>query len=112
MVRGREVWEPRVRRLEESDLTVAEFAAELGVNPNTLSYWKWRLGKEARDGRKRSAASQTKPRFVEVKPPEPSPVSAPERIEIVLEGGMLVRVPAAFEPETLRRVISALAETA
>jgi transposase-like protein len=53
MERGREVWEPRVRRLRESGLTVAEFAAELGVNPKTLTYWKWRLGKEASAGRPR-----------------------------------------------------------
>jgi hypothetical protein len=64
MERGREVCEPRVRRLRKTDLTVAEFAAELGVNPKTLAYWKWRLGKEASGGRQRrsrqcdSASSQ------------------------------------------------------
>jgi transposase-like protein len=53
MESGRDVWKPRVRRLRESDLTVAELAAELGVNPKTLTYWKWRLGMEAREGRQR-----------------------------------------------------------
>lgn len=38
---AREVWEERVRRLGESDLTIGEFAAELGINAHTLSYWKW-----------------------------------------------------------------------
>ena len=67
MERGREVWAARVRRSRESDLTVAEFAAEL-VNPSTLTYWKWRLGKEARESKGRVAPARKGPTFVEVKP--------------------------------------------
>src|SRR5438876_12043657 len=52
-VRGnREEWAKRVERWRDSGLRTAEFAAELGVNPRTLTYWKWLLGKEAR-GEKR-----------------------------------------------------------
>lgn len=111
MERGREVWEARVRRLRESDLTVAEFAAELGVNPSTLTYWKWRLGKEARESKARVSPARKAPTFVEVKPEGPTRASSVERIEIMVAGGLVIRVPDGFEPETLRRVVAALAST-
>jgi transposase-like protein len=41
---NREVWAKRVERLGDSGLTAKEFAAEIGVNANTLAGWKWRLG--------------------------------------------------------------------
>lgn len=44
----REEWAKRVERWRDSGLKCAEFAAEVGVNPRTLTYWKWILGKEAR----------------------------------------------------------------
>lgn len=34
----------RVERLADSGLTAREFAAEIGVNANTLAGWRWRLG--------------------------------------------------------------------
>jgi transposase-like protein len=108
VVRGREVWEPRVRRLRESDLTVAEFARELGVNPSTLTYWKWRLGRETRASKPRVAPARKAPTFIEVKPEAPTPPPSAERIEIMFAGGMVIRVPETFEPETLRRVVAAL----
>jgi transposase-like protein len=40
----REVWLKRVERLADSGLTAKEFAAEIGVNANTLAGWRWRLG--------------------------------------------------------------------
>lgn len=112
MVRGREVWEPRVRRLRESDLTVAEFAAELGVKPSTLTYWKWRLGKEARGTEGKGSRVPRAPKFVEVKADDVAPSAVRERIEIVLESGAVIRVPEDFRPETLRQVVAALASQA
>jgi hypothetical protein len=52
---SRETWAKRVERWRDSGLTAAEFAAEVGVNPRTLSYWKWRLGSK----RGRSLGSTT-----------------------------------------------------
>jgi transposase-like protein len=49
----REVWAKRVERLADSGLSAKEFAAEIGVNANTLAGWKWRL----RAGRGRCEAS-------------------------------------------------------
>jgi transposase-like protein len=103
-----------VRGLIESGSTLNEFAAELGVNPQTLSYWKWRLGKEAREAA--TAAKPTSPRtsrratFVEV---TPSPTADIRRavIEVALADGVVVRVPDDFNAETLRRLVAALRST-
>jgi hypothetical protein len=35
---GREEWAKRVERWRDSGLTTAEFAAEVGINPKTLTY--------------------------------------------------------------------------
>ena len=109
MADGREVWAQRVRRLEESDLTTAEFAAELGINPRTLTYWKWRLGKEQRAESPRARSAKKSPTFVEVKPGHEPTVVAPTPIEIVLDAHVVVRVTRDFDPEVRRLVVATLA---
>ncbi len=81
-----------------------------GVNARTLSYWKWRLGKEAsgrslaRPRRDRAKGrARPKPKFVEVTAALPAP-----SIELVVGTRLVVRVPDGFEVETLRRVMTAL----
>jgi hypothetical protein len=49
------VWAKRVERWIDSGLTAKEFAAEAGLKPSTLSYWKWRL--RAKRPAKTSAAT-------------------------------------------------------
>jgi hypothetical protein len=43
---SREVWAKRVERWKDSGLSAKEFAAELDVSPNTLTFWKWKLRKD------------------------------------------------------------------
>jgi hypothetical protein len=109
---AREVWARRVRRWVESDLTAAEFASELGINPRTLTYWKWKLGKEGRETKvlaKRSESSRADTTtFVEVTPPASTWWQATDRLEVVVGDGLVIRVPEEFEVETLRRVVQAL----
>lgn len=104
-------WVKRVRRWQESDLTAAEFAAEMGLNANTLSHWKWKLAKEARE-RQAQASRSSEPdveeaTFVEVTPPASTWWAASERIELVVED-VVVRVPDVFDTDTLRQVLEAL----
>ena len=110
----RSTWQTRVERWSESGLTAAEFAAEIGVNARTLTYWKWKLGSE-RSGEKRGQKrhrSEIAPTFVEVVPRPvsvaPPEVSPSDAIEVVLDSGIRVRVPARFDAEALRRVVAAL----
>ncbi len=51
---SREEWAKRVERWRDSGLTAAEFAAELGINAHSLSWWKWRLARGAGETRTHS----------------------------------------------------------
>lgn len=115
---SREVWAKRVERLSDSGLTLKEFAAEIGVNANTLAGWRWRIQRAKVDGgapRARSAA----PPFLEIvaaSAEETGPehrdevaTSVPaEPFELVLRAGHRVRVPVQFDPAALRRLVDAL----
>jgi len=94
-----------VEAWEASGLSVHAYAAQAGVNPNTLLGWRWRQRRRVEARRSRWPAALE---FVELCETE----GGGERdatIELRLEG-LTVRVPDGFEPETLRRVLSVLAQ--
>lgn len=102
---ARATWAKRVERWIESGLPAAEFAAEIGVNARTLTYWKWKLG---RPEQRRVAR---RPEFVEVVPSASSRTpgsTSLDALEVVLGGGIVIRVPARFDADALRRVVVAL----
>jgi transposase-like protein len=108
MASAREIWAKRVRQWIDSGLTAAEFAARHGVNARTLTYWKWRLGKEAPDVENEKQPSSAEPTtFVEVSPPSLW-WRASDRIEIAIDDSVVVRVPNEVDAETLRRVLVVL----
>ena len=113
----REEWAKRVERWRDSGLTTAEFAAELGINPKTLTYWAWTLKREA-SGKRRvwpakkqpsTAGTSTKapigPAFVEL-PRQGSTA----RFELEVRGRRL-HIPSAFDAQHLRALLEIL-ETA
>lgn len=121
----REVWAKRVERWSDSGLTAKEYAAETGLNANTLTHWKWRLGAEARRRQRAPRPIVEAVQFVEVTPPAgvakapgppasvaPPPAPAPtiidEPLEVILRDGLRIRVPVQFDPGALRRVVAAL----
>lgn len=85
-------WEELVSGWQASGLSCRGYAEEVGVNPRTLSWWKWKLGGAA-----------PRPRFMElVVQAEPAP-------ELIVEVGALrVRVPCGFDAGELRRLVVAL----
>jgi hypothetical protein len=115
---AREEWAKRVERWRDSGLKCAEFAAEVGINPRTLTYWKWVLGKEAR-GEKR-AWPRRKVRKSRAQSPASSPTTAisglvevraiPRDVhfELDLGAGRRLRVPASFDAGELRRLLAVL----
>ncbi|HZF29421.1 MAG TPA: hypothetical protein VE907_09905 [Gammaproteobacteria bacterium] len=75
------------------------------MNVRTLTYWKWKLG---RPEQRRVAP---RPEFVEVVPtasPRTSSGGSLDALEVVLGGGVVIRVPARFDADALRRVVLAL----
>lgn len=116
---SREIWVKRVERWRDSGLSAAEFAAEIGVNVASLRHWSWRLNAERRLPDDQQPAAGAAPlTWVEVAAPASVPAAPaaqspqsdekPDRLELVLGGGVIVRVPDRFEPEALRRLLSAL----
>jgi|SRR5215831_10758725 len=108
---SREVWTKRVERWRDSGLTAKEFAAETGLNPGTLTYWKWRLRAVGSvEEPARSAAGG--PCFVEIAPSAiagaPSKSAEPEPIEVVLREGLRIRIPARFDAAALGRLLAVL----
>lgn len=126
---NRAEWAKRVERWQDSGLRAKEYAAETGLNASTLSYWKWRLGTEAkgasapRRGRERSGDASSSARsgrtsrparhkrpgraqLVEL-PAELLMVSPASTLEVVL-GDFSVRVPVGLDDETLTRVVRAV----
>ena len=112
---GREVWAKRVERWRDSGLTLKEFAAEIGVNANTLAGWRWRLSSQEAVAPVASRA----PAFLEIVAPvedasedegSAAEAAAPgmEPLEVVLRSGHRVRVPARFDEAALRRVVAVL----
>src|SRR5262245_17895954 len=120
---GHEVWAKRVERWRESGLTAKEFAAELGVNANTLAHWGWRLRQdmERPKRRRRGPVGAKAAGWVEVVAGDATrsaietvhvasaPAAAPPKavwFEMVLGGGRVLRVPADFDDGALGRLLA------
>lgn len=106
----REIWAKRVERWTDSGLSAAEFATEAGINARTLTFWKWRLGRETRRPGKPAPAA-----FVEVRAANAVDVErraeaagGAEPIEVIIRDVVRIRVPQRFDAEALRRVIAAV----
>ena len=109
---SRETWAKRVERWQDSGLTAKEYAAEVGVNAHSLSWWKWRLssGPKARE-RVLPRARRSTPR-----PPPTSPLTfvemtsavVHESLEVVLPSSIRIRVPSTFDAPTLGRLLDVL----
>ena len=112
---GREEWAKRVERWRDSGLTTAEFAAEVGINAKTLTYWAWTLKREA-TGEQRvwpkkkrpvatpaaAAGSNARGAFVEVS----SQVGQP-RFELEVRGRRL-HIPHGFDAQQLSSLLQVL----
>lgn len=106
---ARAEWAKRVERWADSGLTAKEFAAELGINPRSLVFWKWQLKRDARvmttggDARPKRAPRRAKVPMIELRPS-----ISETRIELELSGGRLLKIPATFDVESLRRLLAVL----
>lgn len=114
----RETWAKRVERWKDSGLSAKEFAAELGINARSLSWWRWQLSKtdtapRKRARRRRSATASTaitKPTatispmtFVEMS----APIST-DALEVILPTTVRVCVRPGFDDATLGRLLDVL----
>lgn len=83
---------------QKRGLTWSDLAEESGIPLSTLYEWRRRLQKA---GRRRAAE-----RFTRVAVVEPQAPMVP--LEVELPNGCRIRVPSAFDPAHLRRVVEAI----
>lgn len=107
MARAAEQWAKRVRRLEESGLSLRRFAEREGLKAGSLSFWKWKLRQER--GRKREVAPVPPVELIELRATAARPVAA-QPFEVELRSGRRVRVAAGFDAAELARLVVVLEE--
>ena len=83
-----------IKEQKGSGMSVAAFARKHGVSP-------WKLYQAGRAGRRRRRKE-----FIEVTVSSRDPEAPP--LEILVPGGLRVRVPPDFDEATLRRLLGAL----
>jgi hypothetical protein len=123
---SRGVWQARIRQWDESGQTARAFAEANGVNIWTLRGWRERLARERRIGRtrpveasrersrktgrqgKQRAGSERALPFVELVSGGRLERSTEDRFEIVLSDARTIRVPAHFDAQTLRQLLTVL----
>lgn len=89
-------WQGIVAEQRASGQTIVEFAAGRGLNPNTLAWWRARLG--------HNGPPVPAPPFVEVK----AAPAAASGIEVVLPNGLVITAGDHVDPTRFARLIAAL----
>lgn len=84
-----------LRERERHGLTYRELSERCGVPAHTLSWWSWKMRREAEDSHA----------FVEVKL---SSDGCSQAFEIEAPSGHLLRVPPTFDAAALRRLLEVL----
>lgn len=107
-------WAKRVEALQQSGLTVREYAAQIGVDGHALMNWRWRLRDDGVADRQRGEKRAARVSFVEILASKPATVvgeqAQAEPFEVCLRGDVRVRVPMRFDVASLRDLFSALGD--
>lgn len=104
-------WRDRVERWRASGQKMGEFAASEGVKVRQITWWVGEFGRIAK-GLPRSRGSgprRKRPTFVALKVGGTSGTSGTSStIEVLLPGGVALRVARDFDEDTLRRLMATL----
>jgi hypothetical protein len=98
-------WRRLIQQWQDRGLAVADFCARHGLSQPTFYAWRRKL-KQRPDPQR----ADSRPLFLPVRlAPEHEPAPGGP-VEVVLPGGLAVRVRPGFDAPTLRRVVDALEE--
>lgn len=115
MGNARQIWLTRVQQWQASGLTADQFAAQHGVKPATLRYWKSVLKPPLPQSPQLATTPSTVPPLPSI--PEhslplielrTSTASLHDCFELELPSGRRLRIPPSFEPSALRSLLSVL----
>lgn len=104
-------WREVIQRQQKGGLTVSAFCVAEGLKDWSFHWWRRELAK--RDREKSAAKADSKPKdvpsFVPVQlVPEREAIQASSTIEVVLNSGQRVLIPAAFDPQSLDSLLTVL----
>jgi hypothetical protein len=100
-------WATLIAERAASDLSLREFAAKKGVVASTLAWW----GSEIKRRKARRAGRTLDAPSIPLVPVTLQEVRAETTFEVALPGGAVVRVPADFDDDSLRRLVTVLEAT-
>lgn len=104
---SREVWVERVQAWKRSGLSARNFADETGVKVHRLTWWRSRLLRETA-----GAAAAVEPlAFVEVDH-EDARANSANPFVVELRSGERIIVPASFDSEALRHLLTMFGDRA
>jgi len=105
-------WRRTIRDQQRSGLSVRDFCHRQGLKDWSFRWWRQELARRDQLPSMAPASEPTEavPVFLPVRVVELQAVSPPPTppIEIVLDGGPTVRVPAGFDPQTLGDILTVL----
>jgi hypothetical protein len=100
----RQAWVERLARFSDSGLSPAQFCTQEGVSLPSFYAWKRRLATEALDAATAAPpAGDACPRLLPVRLPTPA-----ARLELVLAGGAVLRIPPGSDLAWVRSLVEAL----
>ncbi|NMO16164.1 IS66 family insertion sequence element accessory protein TnpB [Pyxidicoccus fallax] len=99
-------WLRVAEEFEASGLTQREFAGRRGLRLSTLQSWVYRRRRQG------SAVAEPPVRLLPVQVSRAPAASAPGSVEVVLVGGMRVRVSPDADVDYVARLVAALGRTA
>jgi transposase len=110
---SRAIWVKRVERWKDSGLSAKQFAGEIGVSAQSLTFWRWKLRRDSRateradmpSARKTKREAASAPTFMQLVPTSQQ-VMASNPLEVVLANGLTVRVSPEFDSSTLVRLVA------
>ncbi len=101
-------WRQRVLAWERSGLSRRAWCARHGVNLHTLDYWRRRLRDDAPMRARAPARAGLMPLRVAAPAQRAAPAPTAGVIEVLLPGGIGLRVPAAMDADQVAALVRAL----
>ena len=102
------IWKKRVEGLEASGQSCRKYAKQIGVNPNTLAGWRWKLRRRASAAPSTSGPATRECDFVDVTTQIAAALVTEAGVIEVELGGAVVRVRGEVDSKMLVRVLRAV----